>query len=322
MIRRSTRQLAAACGLVALVLATPAAAQEEPFTFVALGDMPYYLPEDYQRFERLIDAINAAAPVFSIHVGDTKSGGSECSDAMLQATLDRFMLFQQPLVYTPGDNEWTDCHRASAGGYDPRERLARVREMHFSQAMSLGANPMPVTRQADVSDYTDMVENLRWTHNGVLFATVHIVGSNNGFETEPEAAAEYFARNAANIAWIADAFALAEREGDGAVVFAFQADPDYYGEHWGDSGFTDSLRAFTEGATDFGKPVLLVQGDAHVMIIDQPLRDENGQVLENVTRLQVMGAQEVHAVAVTVYPGDASTFSFRPLIVPENRLQQ
>ena len=33
------------------------------------------------------DAINAAAPVFSIHVGDTKSGGSECSDAMLQAAI-------------------------------------------------------------------------------------------------------------------------------------------------------------------------------------------------------------------------------------------
>ena len=29
--------------------------------------------------------------------------------------------------YTPGDNEWTDCHRPAAGGYVPTERLARLR---------------------------------------------------------------------------------------------------------------------------------------------------------------------------------------------------
>ena len=118
---------------VALALsAGPAAAQDRSFTFVTLGDMPYDVPEDYERFERLIGAINALDPVFSIHVGDTKSGRDDCGDARLQETLDRFMLFERPLVYTPGDNEWTDCHRARAGGYDPLERLARVREMHFS----------------------------------------------------------------------------------------------------------------------------------------------------------------------------------------------
>ena len=33
-----------------------------------------------------------------------------------------------PLVYTPGDNEWTDCHRANNGAYDPLERLGVVRD--------------------------------------------------------------------------------------------------------------------------------------------------------------------------------------------------
>jgi hypothetical protein len=35
-----------------------------PFSFVALGDMPYYTPADYGRFERLIGRINQ--PTFSI----------------------------------------------------------------------------------------------------------------------------------------------------------------------------------------------------------------------------------------------------------------
>ena len=28
-----------------------------------------------------------------------------------------------PVIYTPGDNEWTDCHRVNNGGYNPLERL-------------------------------------------------------------------------------------------------------------------------------------------------------------------------------------------------------
>ncbi len=318
MTRRFSRWLAAACGLAVFAATNAAPAQDEPFTFVALGDMPYNLPDDYVRFERLIDRVNAMEPVFSIHVGDTKSGGTECSDEMLQATLDQLMLFEQPLVYTPGDNEWTDCHRTRAGGYDPLERLAYVRQTHFPEAESLGANPMPVTRQSDVSDYTDMVENARWVHGNILFVTVHVVGSNNGFERTLEAVTEYFARNEANIAWIEEAFALAEAEGHAGIVFAFQADPRFYERHWGQSGFRDTLEAFTEGAETFDGPVLLVQGDAHLLIIDQPLRDAEGFTIETVTRLQVMGAREVHGVAVTVYPGDESPFAFRPLMVREN----
>ena len=43
---------AAACALAA------GSAVVEPFTFVAIGDMPYRLPDDYARFERLIARIN------------------------------------------------------------------------------------------------------------------------------------------------------------------------------------------------------------------------------------------------------------------------
>ena len=35
------------------------------------------------------------------------------------------------MIYVPGDNEWTDCHRANNGGYDPLERLAFLRAMFY-----------------------------------------------------------------------------------------------------------------------------------------------------------------------------------------------
>ncbi len=312
--------------LVALAVLTAGIASERPvhgadgFEFVALGDMPYELPDDYARFDRLIAAINKIKPAFSIHVGDTKAGNTPCSDDMLEKVRGQFMTFAGPLIYTPGDNEWTDCHRKKAGEYDPRERLAFVRKLHFSEAKSLGRKPMPLTRQSDVGKYKDMVENARWVHGSILFATVHVVGSNNGFGRDAAADKEYIGRNEANIAWIEETFAIAKRENRDAVVFAFQANPNFDERHRGDSGFGDTLRAFVEGAKAFARTVLLVQGDSHGFIVDQPLKTElhKGDRLENVYRLQVMGAHEVQAVRVRVHPGDPVVFSFRPLIVKEN----
>ena len=114
--------------LLALVLLLAPAAQAAPLRIVALGDMPNGpQAEVLPPFRALIEAINAAGPDLVIHVGDTKSGGAPCTDRLLaeqRAYLDRF---DAPTLYTPGDNEWTDCHRQSAGGHDPRERLAHIR---------------------------------------------------------------------------------------------------------------------------------------------------------------------------------------------------
>ena len=65
---------------------------------------------------------------FVVHDGDLKSGSSLCSDEVLRDMLDVFQASKTPLVYVPGDNEWTDCHRASNGGYDPLERLDNLPE--------------------------------------------------------------------------------------------------------------------------------------------------------------------------------------------------
>ena len=58
--------------------------------------------------------------------------------------------FTSALVYTPGDNEWTDCHRLLAGAYDPLDRLHFIRTHYFRTAESLGRQPIRLERQADV----------------------------------------------------------------------------------------------------------------------------------------------------------------------------
>ena len=178
---------------------------------------------DYPRLEALIDTINARNPAFTIHLGDTKSGNAPCSDEILLKQRDFMNRFTGALIYTPGDNEWTDCHKA--GAFDPRERLGFIRQNYFPSPNSLGKKPLKLIRQADLMpEFASFVENARFSHGGIAFATAHVVGSNNGFEThDPAAATEFFARNKANIAWLNAAFDAAVRDNAKGLVLALHA---------------------------------------------------------------------------------------------------
>jgi hypothetical protein len=100
--------------ILAALAAAPAQAQ--PFTFAAFGDMPYCTPGAPQncpaeegRVAALMRDLNALRPVFSIFVGDTKGGSEICTDERVLRAFSWMMLANHPLIYTPGDNEWTDC---------------------------------------------------------------------------------------------------------------------------------------------------------------------------------------------------------------------
>jgi hypothetical protein len=294
------------------------------FMFVAMGDMPYRIPDDYPKVDRLIATINKARPAFVLHVGDIKSGSVPCSDEVLRKSFDQMQTIAQPLVYSVGDNEWTDCHRERAGKFDPRERLAKVREMFFPKpGQSLGKAPMPVDSQALLDPkHKPYVENQRFARNGVVFIVPHVVGSNNGFEAQdPKAIDEFFARNAANIAWIDDGFRVARESGAKAVVLAFQANlydiKQKYPEVPRASGYIEIIRAIERGANALGKPVLVVTGDEHELELEA-FRDTSFKIVPNTFRLQVPGAERVHAVRVLVDPDDPAVFGIMPLVVPEN----
>lgn len=297
---------------------------DNAFSFVALGDMPYNLPDDTTKFDRLIAAVNALKPAFTLHMGDIKSGALPCSDEVLKTSYDQIQTFEGALVYTIGDNEWIDCHRKAAGSYNPRERLARLRQMFFATpAKSLGKTPLDVESQALLMpEFSTYVENTRFAKNGVMFLTANVPGSNNGFEAhDPEAVTEFFARDKANVAWIEASFAKAKADNAKAVVLFMQAEfnearfPN--GAMPRQSGFTRMLDAIEAGATSFGKPVLLIHGDEHFFSI-APLRNSKGKPIPGVNKLMVYGDTLVHAVRVLVDPDSSHVFGFVPLIVPEN----
>ncbi|MDP1807629.1 MAG: hypothetical protein Q8K72_20795 [Acidimicrobiales bacterium] len=287
--------------------AAPPALAGARFQFAVIGDYPY-TPEDVGKFDRLIDAINAEAPALVLHVGDISNVA--CTDAALNTSLAALGRFAMPVVYTPGDNEWTDCEGAGA---DPLERLGRVRQLFFPTDQSLGRRTLTVTRQS-----AEYPENSRVTVGDVTFVAVHQVGSSNGTGRSPEGDAEAAARSDAGAAWIRAGFEAAAAS-KGIVVF-FQADPNFDLYRVGVRNVhTPFLRNIEREAILYGKPVLLVHGDTHLFRVDKALVSSgSGRPIENVTRLENFGEREVHWSRVTVDPAGPELFIVTPGIVAAN----
>jgi hypothetical protein len=307
--------------LALALLVVPALAQG--FAFVALGDLPYGSPRSaYPPYRQLIASINAHKPVFSIHVGDITSGGTLCSDEEFAAQRAHFDQFDPALIYTPGDNEWTDCHRPSNGSYRPQERLGALRALFFPARRSLGMRPLALQSQSELMpEHAQFVENQRWLHAGVLFLTVHVVGSNNNMQTEvPGAMDEYARRDAANTAWLQAGFEYAQRTGARAIVLAMQANPllgrNLFEDFPKGSGFRSSIGdTLLPLAAASSVPVLLIHGDSHWHRMDQPFSWQR-QPLRQLTRLEVPGGSDVRAWRVSVDPSKPQPFSAE-LIEPQ-----
>lgn len=294
------------------------------FTFALIGDMPYGAEGD-AKFPHVLADLNADRNLsFVVHDGDFKNGSSLCSDAVFLNRLDRFNQSAHPFIYLPGDNEWTDCHRANNGGYDPLERLALLRSLFFSTDETLGLRTFTVERQSDNPQYATYRENVRWVAHNVLFVGLHIVGSNNNRGRTPSGDLEYGERNAANLAWMRESFDLAAAGAYKAVMIVMQANPnfDLPATDSRRSGFNDFLAALEAETIAFGRPVVLVHGDSHYVRIDKPmLGSRSGRRIENFTRVETFGENDNHWLHVTVAPANPNIFVFDQRIVAANLIE-
>ncbi len=313
--------------VVALLLACVARADARAFSFALIGDAPYSAAESVL-FERVLDEINADASIrLVLHTGDLKGGRESCGDELLRARHGQLQRLRAPLVITPGDNDWTDCHRPAAGAYHPLERLAALRAIFFADPRrTMGGAPLAVQPQSDVPGFAPFVENVRFVHEGVVFATLHVVGSNNGLEPwrgidprdSPRAPRadrlqEFTHRQAASLAWLDAAFAHARSIDAPAVVLLMHANPRFDLPR-GDprrAGFDALLEQLAQRAAQLGRPVLLAHGDFHRFLVDRPLDVESADPrAPNLVRVQGFGSPWLRWVKVTVDPGAPSPFRF------------
>mgnify|MGYP003644980776 CR=1 FL=1 len=288
------------------------------FSFMAIGDVPYHLPEDFERFDRMIAQINKDKPAFTLHVGDIKSGHIPCSDEYYEKIKGYFDSFDEALIYTPGDNEWTDCDRESCGSYVPEERLDKLRQLFFSNDFSQGGRPIELLRQNKTEGFEKFAENSTWQKSDVTFGTLHVIGSNNNFDSGKGALNdEFYERELANNFWLISLFEAAKKNNSNGLVLVLHAGLNYNNkdENNGHASFVTLLR---QQVQDYDKPVLLLYGDHHRFMVNQPMRDNNGKTLTNFTAVQVFGDNDIHAVKINVSPDNTNLFSIDPFYIKGN----
>ena len=236
-MRRLIPSAALLATTLAILPAAPAVAHDSgrgsrsATDLAVIGDVPYGQGQ-ISALPANIAQINADRQVrLVMHLGDIKNGSSECTDAYFAQIRTDFDAFEDPLVYTPGDNEWTDCHRPSNGGHLPTERLAKLRSVFFDHpGQTLGIDAREVDHQR-----APFVENVAWTQSRTVFATLNVPGSNNDLApwfsqqtpaavVTPEQQQEYDTRLQADLSWLDHAFDRAERQHAAAVAQREQRD--------------------------------------------------------------------------------------------------
>lgn len=322
------------------------------------GDLPYSDVQALTGVPNLIADMNAQKLRFTVHDGDLKGGNAvpgsvtptTCSNALYAQSLAYLNALKAPAMFTPGDNDWTDCDRPSNGGFNSLERLEYQRRVFFSTPFSFGIKRLKQDVQTGApyclggpngTDAVPCVENRRWMVGKVVYVTLNVQGSCNNLCDVAPNPAEFAARNAANIAWLREAFDEASRRSAAAVMIISQADPGFDAHSWDapnrdpktlaqigtdPDGFQAYLLALREEVIAFRKPVAYVHGDSHFFRVDKPFLDPLGRRLENFTRVETFGNNagngnnDVQWVKVTVDSKSREVFSYTPVIVPANRV--
>jgi calcineurin-like phosphoesterase family protein len=309
-----------------------------PVTYAVIGDTPYGLPQ-IENFQNDVGEINADPKVrLVMHLGDIKNGSTECTTSYFEQIRADFNGFDNPLVYTPGDNEWTDCHRANNGGYWPAgpvlngdsrpARLAEIHRIFFDHpGWSLGQHPQRVETQGG-----NYVENITWSRSDVQFGDLNVPGSNNDWLPwfgQPQTKSqidEVNGRIQADILWLDRIFDEARDEHAKAVAIGIQADmwdPAIEGDPTQYDHFQPIVQALAHEALSFRGPVLLMNGDSHQFVDDYPLADPSRpqnksiygitQDVPNLHRITVNGSTTpCHEwLKLTIDPHASGVFSYQ-----------
>ena len=313
--------------LAALLLAGPThVASAKTVEFVALGDMPYNEKDQIDDVRTIGEKIGKGGFPFVVFYGDTINGGGRCELLESRKKLINDLL-PGKVIYTPGDNDWTDCDRNENAPTYEGDALERLRDIFYSGEPPKGSD------WAAKHDER-FKENMRWSYGGLEFVTLHIVGTGNGRwdignadkNRIVEALAAVGARDKANLQWLEAAFKRANDTNARGLVVVIHSDPydprskpqnfpnsawkvacpiEDPPTSWEDPrrqawticnpylGFLDHLEAL---AAHFKKPVLLIHGSTHPYCFD---RNFGGKAAPNLVRLNGPGDGAIDAAVVT-----------------------
>jgi hypothetical protein len=135
----------------------------------------------------------------------------------------------------------------------------------------------------------------------VLFTALHVVGSkNNRRKKDSKAMLEFSSRDKANKDFLKASFRQAKREDAVAMVILFHADPGFERDQ-PLKAYRSLIKTLAKRMDRWDKPVLLIHGDSHRLLLDRPLKNpDTDSPFPNVTRLEVPGSPLIHLMRVWV----------------------
>ena len=182
------------------------------------------------------------------------------------------------------------------------ERKAAVVSTLTAPAQSIGRQTLPLDQQQGQR------ENARWRWNDVVFATLHMTGSNNNLQQRGGAIAEHQERDALNAEWLDETLAAAS---DAAGLFLFfHANPQWDARWWEPTGFDRFRDQLAQVAESFAGPIVVAHGDTHTFRIDKPFARA-----PRMTRVEVFGPPQRGAVIVEVAPESPEVFRFTSFLL-------
>ncbi|HEY1996890.1 hypothetical protein [Paraburkholderia sp.] len=299
------RSVCAALG-IALILTAGAASHAHAaplrYTFAVVAGT-LQSPADEAPTQRLIDAIGRERDMsFIVYDGNLKGAKEACRDSLYERRQALLEAARPALIFVPGQHDWADCGTTEAGAFDPVERLDQLRQTIFSDSSSMGQNPLPLTRESEVSRFRPYRENVRWQVGDTVFIGLNAPGPNNHYLTAGGRNSEFEDRVIANAFWLEHAGEYAKRRDARAIVVFIQGDPDAeryerpdrfawlrFARNSRRDGFLELKRSLVKLAQIFHGPVLVIHCDderpAGGFAIDQPLRNDKGEVVTNLTRV-------------------------------------
>jgi len=279
-------------------------------------------PADERSAQRLIDAASRAPALsFVVYDGNLKGAHEACTDALYARRHAILDASRAPLVFVPGQRDWVNCVSPAAVSVDPLERLDQLRSTFFPDSASMGQRPLMLTRESETSRFQPYRENMRWQVGNTVFITLNLPGGNNHYLDAGGRNGEFEDRAIANASWLERAGEYAKQRNARALVVFFEASPfgklaqraDRFawlrriGRQQPADAYAEFRRSLVKLAQAFHGPIVLIHASdenlAHGFLIDQPLRNDRGAKITNVTRvalgLHAPRAQWLHIDADT-----------------------
>lgn len=275
------------CRLLPLVLLWALCSCTAPKTsFYAFADLPYSEVEAERLRAGIQDINRDGTHDFSIHLGDIKAGKDSCGRVFYEQAATMLKALNKATFIIPGDNEWNDCS-------DP-DAAWQLWEAYFAAFEDNWDN-----LKFEVRRQPSRKENFAFVFRKTLFIGLNLVGGKVHDE------AEWKRRLADNAEWLEQNFAAYSKKVKCAIVFG-HAQPVADAGH-PNNRFFEALKAVALG---FGRPVLFMHGDGHVLEVERFLAP-------NLLRLELNGGKEKDwLMKVLVEPNKRQPFTFQ-LPVPE-----